>query len=157
MTAETEQVEMTCSDCGTIHMQTATRRRSHGTLCVTCTRKHARESRARREAAGKVVRGKMPPEYHREYSATYRKQEHSREADRIRAQLRRQMPEEQAKNTARRAVRSAIAAGTLTRLPCEVCGNTAQAHHDDYSQPLSVRWLCPIHHNETHRKARGGE
>lgn len=33
--------------------------------------------------------------------------------------------------------------------PCEVCGTTpAQRHHDDYSKPLEIRWLCPVHHKE---------
>lgn len=36
--------------------------------------------------------------------------------------------------------------GVLVRQPCEVCGSKAQAHHNDYSKPLEVRWLCPLHH-----------
>ncbi len=32
--------------------------------------------------------------------------------------------------------------------PCEVCGTIAEAHHDDYSKPLEVRWLCSVHHKE---------
>lgn len=54
---------------------------------------------------------------------------------------------------ARRKVRDAIAAGTLTRLPCEVggdCHGRIEAHHDDYSKPLDVRWLCKKHHAEVH-------
>jgi hypothetical protein len=43
--------------------------------------------------------------------------------------------------------------GTLTRKPCEVCGKTpTDAHHDDYSKPLSVRWLCRYHHLSKHRR-----
>lgn len=46
-----------------------------------------------------------------------------------------------------RAVSRAIKSGTLTRRPCEVCGNPkSEAHHDDYSKPLAVRWLCFFHH-----------
>jgi hypothetical protein len=41
--------------------------------------------------------------------------------------------------------------GKLTRQPCEVCGAVAQMHHDDYSKPLEVRWLCRGHHLEHHR------
>lgn len=48
---------------------------------------------------------------------------------------------------ARALVSRAIKSGKLVRLPCEICGciNT-QAHHDDYSKPLDVRWFCREHH-----------
>ena len=52
---------------------------------------------------------------------------------------------------AKTAVRDAIKRGELTRLPCEVCGNpVSEAHHDDYSKPIDVRWLCVKHHNDHH-------
>lgn len=57
---------------------------------------------------------------------------------------------------ARRKVRHEIEMGRMTRLPCEVCHESpAHAHHDDYSKPLDVRWLCPEHHREHHAKATG--
>lgn len=42
--------------------------------------------------------------------------------------------------------------GLIERQPCEVenCVNWPQMHHDDYSQPLKVRWLCRSHHLELH-------
>jgi len=50
------------------------------------------------------------------------------------------------------AVENAIAKGQLIRMPCEKCGAIrVDAHHDDYSKPLSVRWLCRGHHLEYHR------
>lgn len=53
---------------------------------------------------------------------------------------------------ARKACRGAVANGKLARQPCEVCGDEkAQAHHDDYSKPLDVRWLCRAHHLDLHR------
>lgn len=70
-------------------------------------------------------------------------------------------PEKQA---ARKAVRRALDLGTLT-IPaaCEVCravpspdrrgGRTLHAHHDDYEQPLSVRWLCRACHVVAHHVA----
>jgi hypothetical protein len=36
---------------------------------------------------------------------------------------------------------------------CEVCGShPADAHHDDYTKPLDVRWLCEPHHMQVHRR-----
>lgn len=44
--------------------------------------------------------------------------------------------------------------GLVTPQPCEVCGaEKADAHHDDYSRPGEVRWLCRRHHKQIH--ARG--
>lgn len=36
--------------------------------------------------------------------------------------------------------------GKIERKGCEVCGERAQMHHDDYSKPLEIRWLCRRHH-----------
>jgi hypothetical protein len=58
------------------------------------------------------------------------------------------------RHSARNAVRNAIKAGSLTRSPtCETCGQTAytHGHHDDYSKPLDVRWLCKPCHEDQHR------
>lgn len=50
------------------------------------------------------------------------------------------------------AVAAAIRDGHLTPAPCELCGQEAVAHHDDYSKPLEVRWLCRAHHSQWHRE-----
>ncbi len=52
-------------------------------------------------------------------------------------------------------VHLALKSGKLIRQPCEVCGaEKTDAHHDDYSQPLSVRWLCRSHHKKHHAKGK---
>lgn len=52
-------------------------------------------------------------------------------------------------------VGNAIRSGKLKRKPCEICGNMlSQAHHDDYSRPLSVTWLCATHHAQIHKENR---
>jgi len=57
------------------------------------------------------------------------------------------------KYRARVAVGNAIRGGKLKRQPCEVCGDKrSEAHHEDYSQPLNVRWLCKRHHDQVHGK-----
>lgn len=47
-------------------------------------------------------------------------------------------------------VNKATRNGKLLKQPCWVCGESAIAHHPDYSRPLDVVWLCQIHHKETH-------
>ena len=57
------------------------------------------------------------------------------------------------KHRARLYVSLAVKFGDLKPQPCEVCGmSPTQAHHDDYTKPLAVRWLCVQHHNEHHKE-----
>lgn len=57
------------------------------------------------------------------------------------------------KKSARRKSFRAIKSGRLVPEPCEICGQTpTQGHHEDYSKPYDVRWLCNKHHNAVHRK-----
>ena len=51
---------------------------------------------------------------------------------------------------ARHAVAYAVSTGKLKRLPCIVCKKKAHAHHEDYTKPLDVIWLCRKHHQEHH-------
>ena len=38
-------------------------------------------------------------------------------------------------------------------LTCEVCGEVnVHGHHYDYTKPLDVKWLCPLHHVREHSK-----
>lgn len=65
------------------------------------------------------------------------------------------------KQAAKTEVMKAVRAGRLSRQPCEICSrdpkatdgrSLVQAHHDDYTQPLQVRWLCQkCHHREHHQ------
>lgn len=54
-------------------------------------------------------------------------------------------------------VRKACQRGLLTRQPCQECGEAkSEAHHEDYSKPLEVIWLCRAHHTEADRKLGWG-
>lgn len=53
------------------------------------------------------------------------------------------------------AVKVALRNGILKRGKCEVCGSLrVDAHHDDYTMPLIVRWLCRKHHRALHAAER---
>ena len=54
------------------------------------------------------------------------------------------------KYKAHNLVNNNIRSGNLVPLPCEICGESAVAHHDDYAKPLNVRWLCQAHHMQWH-------
>jgi hypothetical protein len=52
----------------------------------------------------------------------------------------------------------AVRTGVVKRGRCEVCGSfRTEGHHDDYSQPLIVRWLCRLHHRRLHAEQRRQE
>jgi hypothetical protein len=49
------------------------------------------------------------------------------------------------------AVARAVKSGRLIRQACQMCSRIdVHAHHDDYSKPLEVLWLCPVHHKARH-------
>lgn len=59
------------------------------------------------------------------------------------------------KRKAHHTLNNAIRDGHIMRLPCEVCGDLeSEGHHDDYSKPLDVRWLCDKHHKEHHKNEK---
>ena len=54
---------------------------------------------------------------------------------------------------ARTMVNNAVRDGRLTKPnKCQECGGKTRlhGHHDDYSKPLQVRWLCPACHHQWH-------
>lgn len=56
---------------------------------------------------------------------------------------------------AHRAMYKAIDSGELVRKPCEVCGDVkSKGHHENYSKPLEVVWLCQTHHHRRHAELK---
>lgn len=83
----------------------------------------------------------------KEYSERYPE----RKSETIKQYYRKYPERKVAKNITSIAIRDK----KLTKQPCEICGEVeVQAHHEDYSKPLEVRWLCIKHHNEHHVKLR---
>ncbi len=58
------------------------------------------------------------------------------------------------KHRAHRTIDNKVNSGRMNKpTHCECCGNgpcITQGHHEDYSKPLDVLWLCDICHRKTH-------
>ena len=124
----------------------------HLNKCKECTKSHVKKNRSDnidyyREFDRK--RGNLP---HRvEARRNYRKTESGKEAlNRGSAAYIKRNP---LKRAAHNSVSNAIRDGKMKKGPCKVCGETegVHGHHDDYSKPLSVRWLCHTHHRAEHK------
>jgi hypothetical protein len=103
--------------------------------CKECTKEDAKRNR----------REKI--EYYREYD----RKRGNRQSPEYGKEYRSKYPN---KYKAKTMVNNAIRDKKLFKEPCEVCGavTSVHAHHDDYSKPLNVRWLCAAHHKEWHIK-----
>lgn len=53
---------------------------------------------------------------------------------------------------ARRMVQIALTKGKMVKGDCEKlsedCTGRIEAHHEDYSEPLKINWLCSKHHRD---------
>lgn len=59
------------------------------------------------------------------------------------------------KRNARLKVFHALRSGKIKKKCCKECGSVdTQGHHEDYSKPLEVIWLCPMHHTQIHLKKK---
>lgn len=93
-------------------------------------------------------------EAHREqaklYARNFRKERRStRDKERQKRVIAKWKEKNPEKREAHYQVLRAIKKGLLIRKPCLKCGvKKVHAHHEDYSKPLEVLWLCPIHHWE---------
>lgn len=148
----------TCRHCGMTYEAAPWQKAKSDFECTPCRRTRQANWRAARKAEGRpVVSGRMSREYHRAYEARYFQDEGNRKRRNALMRSYSKAHGTAEHHKARRKVRTEIEAGRLVRQPCEVCGETrVHAHHDDYSKPLDVRWLCPTHHYEHHAKATGG-
>jgi hypothetical protein len=85
---------------------------------------------------------------------------HAEHPERIAESKRRWRAKNRHKIAAHTVVKRAIRDGLLVRGMCTakttqgVCGGIAEAHHEDYSKPLEVVWLCCKHHQTRHSELR---
>ena len=126
------------------------------------TKRYARPERRAAIRASTKRSAAADPERYKAYGAAYyernredilARQRAARRADPSKkaATNRRYDESNPEKRRAHRAVKKALDAGKLERQACKGCGAAkAHAHHDDYSKPLVVTWLCPKCHKQRH-------
>lgn len=127
----------------------------HLNKCKTCTKRDVRQNRSDNI------------QHYREYDAmrcsdpdrvkkakAYAKSDRGRAVvAKAHAKQREKYPE---RVSARAAVATAIQSGRLKKMPCCKCGSLrSHGHHEDYSKPLDVVWLCSKHHREVHKTKKG--
>lgn len=86
----------------------------------------------------------------REYDRERGKLAHRKERCIVNTRKRRRDPD--GYMVAHNAVARALNSGKIERMPCCMCGTTEKvhAHHDDYTKPLEIMWLCVVHHKSRH-------
>jgi hypothetical protein len=82
------------------------------------------------------------------------KENYKKYRDKIRKRKKEWYKKNKYKNIAHNEVRKALRKGLIKRKnKCERCDReTAEAHHEDYSKPLEVIWLCHYCHKNIHFK-----
>lgn len=140
------QTEKRCPICGETKVldefpRDRREKDGHFTYCKPCS---AARSKAYRE---------RNPEKARDARREFRKR-HAPKIQAYQTDWRQQNPE---KARAKAHIQNLVRAGKL-KCPdsCENCGAicVVHGHHDDYSKPAKVRWLCPSCHNNHHAALR---
>ena len=129
----------------------STKHDGHASTCKPCARNRARKHRednieqARRHDR---IRSHTPERM----LHFRRKSERNRETGKQSLFARTYAAKFPEKEKAKSALNGAVASGKIRRQPCAVCGNSkSEGHHEDYSKPLDVVWLCKKHHAYRHR------
>lgn len=119
----------------------------HLNKCILCTRAEVTANRKARKEYYKEYdqqRDRLPhrQEMRRAYQAG--PSGHAAHARALRAYQKRYPVRYRAHYLLSNAIRD----DRIKKGSCEVCGTkqNVEAHHDDYSRPLDVRWLCGKHH-----------
>lgn len=134
--------------------------KTHGkpdSWCKDCKRAHDRKrsQTPERKAYNKKIQAKLKGT---DYFKNYYRRPEVRARKLAQAKEYRKNPALALKIVARRLLRTAKENGTIIQEPCLVCGKKqSQAHHEDYSKPLIVVWLCADCHRKEHALATNSQ
>jgi len=77
----------------------------------------------------------------------YCKNCHNEHARKTRKKHKELTEEQKLKANCRSYLNTYLKRGKIKKEPCVICGdNNSEAHHNDYTKPLKVVWLCREHH-----------
>lgn len=147
-----------CRKCRKTYRPTPHQLNKGDYICKPCRRQNDKAWRLRRKLEGRpVITGNMMREWHREYEQNYRNRPGVRE--RIAGNQKRYVndPRLRQRHECRWILNRAVRSGRIIKQSCSHCGNiNGEAHHEDYSKPLNVIWLCRQCHAALHyAKAEG--
>lgn len=105
--------------------------------CSICMSKISKEYRINNPDSVKKSKQKYNKKsYNKKYHAEYRKKWLSKNKKR---------------HEAHKIITALLRCGKIITHPCLKCGNEkVDAHHNDYSKPLEIIWLCRRHHKLIH-------
>ena len=128
-----------CKDCGKVKedgdfFKDARAKSGLYTYCKECFRKRIKSSENNHS------------ERFREYQREYQRKYHSS------YQI---SKKEKPKYLCRKKTEWLVRSGKIKKENCRLCGNQkSEAHHEDYSKPLEIQWLCKKHHAEADVRRR---
>jgi len=111
--------------------------RGFSARCKSCRNMHQREYRKK----------------HPGYNSLQCKKHYSDNKDRVDSQIIKWRTADPLRYRAHNALHYEVKMGRIVKPDnCSICGETAQVvgHHDDYSKPKEVRWLCRSCHKNLH-------
>jgi hypothetical protein len=145
----------------TIKQRSANRYREHLDECKKTQKEYYEANKESFIERNKRNRDKKP-EYYKELNRTcgkaYRLAHREEIIERCRKYnktYKRKHPTDPIQDRARSLVNEAIRHGRLIRQSCQLCNKpNAHAHHEDYSKPFEIMWLCRSCHINWHLKSK---
>jgi len=123
----------------------------HLNICKTCVKFRVKKHRSENDSVREYDKWRYWNDPNRmEYSKKQRKKWYEQNKEKAFETAKKYIEKNPEKRKAHIMVNNAVRDGRLVRQGCEVCGEKSHAHHDDYSKPLEVRWLCATHHMRLH-------
>lgn len=130
----------------------------HLNKCKKCTQKDVKKRYYDKpEQIREYERKRHQTDHRKEYIAkhrpVYKQTKDFKES--VKKSHRKYRKENPDKYKAHTTLNNAVRDGRLDKEPCGICGDiNSQAHHEDYSKPLDVIWLCDKHHKEKHKQLK---